>query len=108
MLNNSRYVVRRILLSENSPVTLPVGHQRLASDIVISDDTDEPLVELWVLVPEVNSLATSQPTKGPQSIYTRTEVYEEDDDGGFTELDIEKSVSRNLENFNKDTYDEWQ
>lgn len=74
------YTIRRLLLPENSPLSLPPDHIRLGSDIVISNDTEEPMIELWVAVPMIPEVNSSSPTsKSPTTIYTTTTVHEEDD-----------------------------
>jgi hypothetical protein len=94
-------IVRRLILAEGSPVTLPHNCVILKSEVVVNGD-DEEILELWLAVPTVAAPDTSQhSSSGQHTIYTNTEIYEDDD---FA--DLEQSVERNLVGYMEED-DDW-
>ena len=102
MIGGTPSVVRRFRLTEGSPITLPANCERLYSEIV-ADSEGVEILELWLAVPVVNQVAIDADTQdGPQTIYTSTVVYDDDeeleDDEDFAH-DIEQRVSKNLREY---------
>jgi len=93
-------VARRLILTEGAPLTLPQNAVILHSEVVSSDG--EEVLELWISAPAVPVLDDSGvTTAGPHTIYTRTEVHDDDE---FMR-DIENSVQNNLAAYEDD--DDW-
>jgi hypothetical protein len=65
-------VVRRFLLTEDGEFSMPARATILHSEVVV-DSEDTEILQVWVLVPSVNTL----PDEG-QTIYTNTVVHDED------------------------------
>ena len=72
------------------------------------DADGDPLLELWLAVPVVQELDTSNHSaSGQQTIYTNTVVYDDEDhmDSSSFAADIERSVAENMQSY--EDYDEW-
>lgn len=97
-LAGMRGIVRKLVLSEGSPVVIPSNSTLLKSEVVVDDD-DEELLLVWLVVPEVSTVDTSSVTSNSgQVIYTNTTIYDDDFDEDFGQ-EIEDIVNKNLSDY---------
>jgi len=103
-IGSGEAVVRRLLLTEGSPVVIPTNCVRLHSEVVSNKDGVEVL-ELWLAAPAFKAADYSTPALGGEkTIYNNTVVH--DDDKAFSKYDIEETVNKNLESYRTDD-DDW-
>lgn len=102
--------VRRIVAPEGVHVSIPSNSLVVKTEVVIDDD-DVELVQIWLIVPDIMDPDTSSITSNTEkTIYSRTVIYEDEEDNfedhGFRS-EIEDMVNENFNEYESGWADEY-
>lgn len=101
--SSGQHIVRRIFLTEGSPVVFPSNSHIVHSEVVV-DEEDTEVLQVWLAVPLVSTADTSvSKSTSNKVIYSNTVIYEEDEDAdeSYNEFltEVNQAVDHNMKDY---------